>query len=288
MVIKKKSLYSNDNIMDLSNIIKTLWKEKIFIFSISLMFMVVGYIYSSFQPKIYQTEISYADVNKLNLLPDIYQINNFEKKSNLALEGTPLFDNNIIKSFNEILQFELLSSKSLAEFVENNNEINIFKTQPKKIIYKSYSKNLVTLKKKEQKYILTFSPPIQGEKFLEDYVSFINKRLEIKTKKYLEDSLLTSINHKENILKSLEKINLDNLDQNSKYEHRVQISLVLNDILLLTTLIDKVKKYQFMFNIGSASTPILISKPLEVYLVSSFLFGFLFSSLIIFSKKYII
>ena len=50
------------NKIDLRKIIKTLWNEKILIFSITLIFMVAGYIYSTLKPKIYKTEIIIREV----------------------------------------------------------------------------------------------------------------------------------------------------------------------------------------------------------------------------------
>jgi LPS O-antigen subunit length determinant protein (WzzB/FepE family) len=55
--MKKNNSYLDDEI-DLREIIKTLWNEKILILSISLVFMVIGYVYGALQPKIYKTEIT--------------------------------------------------------------------------------------------------------------------------------------------------------------------------------------------------------------------------------------
>jgi LPS O-antigen subunit length determinant protein (WzzB/FepE family) len=55
--MKKDNSYLDDEI-DLSEIIKTLWNEKILILSISLIFMVIGYVYGALQPNIYKTEIT--------------------------------------------------------------------------------------------------------------------------------------------------------------------------------------------------------------------------------------
>jgi capsular polysaccharide biosynthesis protein len=55
--MKKNNSYLEDTI-DLSEIIKTLWNEKILILSISLFFMVAGYVYGALQPNIYKTEIT--------------------------------------------------------------------------------------------------------------------------------------------------------------------------------------------------------------------------------------
>jgi LPS O-antigen subunit length determinant protein (WzzB/FepE family) len=37
--------------MDLSDLIKSLWREKILILSISIIFGLFGYLYASFKPK---------------------------------------------------------------------------------------------------------------------------------------------------------------------------------------------------------------------------------------------
>jgi LPS O-antigen subunit length determinant protein (WzzB/FepE family) len=56
--MKRNSRILQDDEIDLGEIIKTLWNEKILILSISFFFMVAGYVYGALQPKIYKTEIT--------------------------------------------------------------------------------------------------------------------------------------------------------------------------------------------------------------------------------------
>jgi LPS O-antigen subunit length determinant protein (WzzB/FepE family) len=49
--VKPDSRILQDDEIDLVEIIKTLWNEKILILSISLIFMAIGYVYGAFQAK---------------------------------------------------------------------------------------------------------------------------------------------------------------------------------------------------------------------------------------------
>ncbi len=48
--MKRNSRILQDDEIDLREIIKALWNEKILILSISLIFVVVGYVYGALQP----------------------------------------------------------------------------------------------------------------------------------------------------------------------------------------------------------------------------------------------
>jgi len=58
--MKKNNSYIDDEI-DLSEIIKKIWNEKILILSISFIFTVAGFVYGVLQPKIYRTEIIFRE-----------------------------------------------------------------------------------------------------------------------------------------------------------------------------------------------------------------------------------
>ena len=49
--MKKKHSYLTNDEIDLSNLIKLLWREKILILSISIICGLAGYLYASFQPQ---------------------------------------------------------------------------------------------------------------------------------------------------------------------------------------------------------------------------------------------
>ena len=55
--MKKNNFYLSDNEINLGNLIKLIWREKIIVLSICIISGLFGYIYSVSQPKIYKAEI---------------------------------------------------------------------------------------------------------------------------------------------------------------------------------------------------------------------------------------
>ena len=55
--MKKNNLYITDDEIDLGDLIRTLWREKILILSISIICGLLGYLYSSFEPEEFKIEI---------------------------------------------------------------------------------------------------------------------------------------------------------------------------------------------------------------------------------------
>jgi LPS O-antigen subunit length determinant protein (WzzB/FepE family) len=163
--MKKNNSYLEDEI-DLSEIIKTLWNEKILILSISLVFMVMGYVYGALQPKIYKTEITIR-----------------EAPSSLFEAYRPFFSTQqqqgIARQFNDDLKLNLSSLDTLVQFVEETNTINDFKNhlKEKNISPRNYLKGKFqpVIDKKNNisnKYSLTYEEPLPGSSFLNDYIIF--------------------------------------------------------------------------------------------------------------------
>jgi LPS O-antigen subunit length determinant protein (WzzB/FepE family) len=189
--MKKNNSYLDDEI-DLSEIIKTLWNEKILILSISLFFMVVGYVYGSLQPKIYKTEITIREAP--SSLFEAY-------RPYLSKEQQQQQQQGFAKEFNDMVKLDLSSLDTLIQFFENNNKINSFKTdlKEKKINPRNYFKNKFESAKNKSiinpnKYSLTYSQPLQGEIFLSEYIIFVQQQALIRFKQRLQKSILLEIN----------------------------------------------------------------------------------------------
>ena len=164
--MKRNSRISQDDEIDLGEIIKTLWHEKILILSISLIFMVAGYIYGALQPKIYKTEITIREA------PAFF----FEAYSSFF--NTQQQQQGISGQFNEHLKLNLSSLDTLVQFVEETNTINDFKNhlKEKNISARNYFREKfksVNNKNIQNKYSLTYSEPLPGEAFLNDYIIFV-------------------------------------------------------------------------------------------------------------------
>jgi LPS O-antigen subunit length determinant protein (WzzB/FepE family) len=159
--MKRNSRILQDDEIDLSQIIKTLWNEKILILSISLIFMVVSYVYGALQPNIYKTEITIREAP--SFLFEAYR---------------PFFitqqQQGIAREFNDQVKLNLSSLDTLVQFVEEANTINDFKNylKEKNISVKKYFQPQLGARKFEpvidkknnilNKYSLTYAQPLPG------------------------------------------------------------------------------------------------------------------------------
>ena len=78
--MKKNNSYLADNEIDLGNIIKSLWKEKILILSISIICGLVGYFYGLSKPQELRTEITLK--NPPTQIFEPYSLLNFYNNNN--------------------------------------------------------------------------------------------------------------------------------------------------------------------------------------------------------------
>ena len=175
--MKRNSRNIQDDEINIGEILRQLWKEKILILFISLTFMVTGYVYGAFQPQIYKTKIELRDLPKSlfvayqPFLDKIPQTGSQEKKQ----EKESLF--------NYEFKLNLLSLTTLLEFVEQYDEINDFKShlRNQNIDFRKYFKGKIESVLDNRKiipniYSFTFQKPLQGEQFLNDYIEFVEKK----------------------------------------------------------------------------------------------------------------
>ena len=199
-----------DNEIHLGSIIKKLWKEKILIFSISLFFVLIGYFFTnkleSEHLQIYKTRVTIRE------LP-IYLIDRFKpyikEQASQKSRNISFFDYDYMVNFSSV--------DNLIQFAEQNKDIGEFKTylKNKNIDLRNFfTGKLETYTVttpgiiKNNHYVLTFERPLQGEKFLNDYVVYIKNKTEADFIKHLIKSISDEINTLEQNLMIAEKINL--------------------------------------------------------------------------------
>ena len=200
--MKRNLRILQDDEIDLAKIIKILWNEKILILSIGLIFMVIGYVYGALQPKVYKTEITIREAP--SFLFGVYKpfISTQQQQA-------------IARQFNDDLKLNLSSLDTLVQFVEKTNTINDFKNhlKEKNISTRDYFKEKFKPeidKKIQNKYSLTYSQPLKGEAFLNDYIIFSQQQTITMFKQQLEQIILTEINIHQHHLEIAKKIDLDN------------------------------------------------------------------------------
>jgi LPS O-antigen subunit length determinant protein (WzzB/FepE family) len=279
--MKKNNSYLLDDEVDLREILKKLWKEKILVFFISVAFMVIGYIYAVAQPKRYKTEFTVQVVN----------LSTF-KNYLLSIEQKYKNQKSIIGDFNNELKFNLLDVNLLLLFIENNNEINDFKFYLKE---KNYLKEKIKLENNDNKYSFTYSKPLAGESFLNDYVMFVNEYTQTIIKKKIEQLIINQINFYEENLEIAEKIGLEYpfFKSTSETGNKIYQSEILffqgtralsQQLAYLNRDLDQSKNLSLDYNtiLVSGISTSLVSVSVEIYVILAFSIGLLFSMMILF------
>ena len=113
--MKKKNKIAYVNEIDLIDIILAMWEKRLTILIFILIFTILGYVYASLQPKLYQTSIT------LRPLPTIQ----FKDSGILADEKIKFYEFNEILSEEFIINFQSLDN--LVNFVEQNKKLDLFK-----------------------------------------------------------------------------------------------------------------------------------------------------------------
>jgi LPS O-antigen subunit length determinant protein (WzzB/FepE family) len=296
--MKKNNFYINDEI-DLSEIIKTLWNEKILILSISSIFMVAGFVYGALQPKIYKTEITIREAP--SYLFQAYSP--FLSTQQQQQQG-------IVSQFNNNAKLNLSSLDTLVQFVENNNTINDFKNylKEKNISIKEYFQPQLGTRKFEpvidmknnspNKYSLTYSQPLPGPSFLNDYIIFNQQQTMTIFRQQLTQSIIYEINLHEQHLEIAKKIGLESTILQSKVEGRSLVNepdalfykgtkVITQKITYLNELSNETKNLTLDYNpvLEQASSPELITKSPIIYAAIALSLGLFFLLMTVFIRS---
>jgi LPS O-antigen subunit length determinant protein (WzzB/FepE family) len=294
--MKKNNTYLADDEIELREIIKKLWSEKILILSISLIFMVVGYVYGTLKPKIYQTEIILREAPSVLFEPYRLFLDKQQQQQQQQQQG-------LAKEFNEETKLNLLNLGMLLQFYENNNKINSFKTylKEKNINPKDYFRGKFNSTKDKNNYYLTYSQPLPGENFLNEYIIFIKQQTLMKYRKYLAQLVLNEINIYEQQLQIARLVNLENPILKSM-NNSDGSSVIINEpaalfykgtkvlsqkITHLNELLNETKNLTLDYNpiFLEASPSKLITKSSIIYAAMFFSLGLFFSLIIVFIRS---
>jgi LPS O-antigen subunit length determinant protein (WzzB/FepE family) len=295
--MKRNSRILQDDEIDLSEIIKALWNEKILILSISLFFMVVGYVYGALQPKIYKTEITIREAPS-SLFEAYSPFFSTQQQQQQQQQG-------ITREFNDQVKLSLSSLDTLVQFVEETNTINDFKNhlKEKNIDVRDYFRKKfesVIYKKNniQNKYSFTYLQPLSGPSFLNDYIIFAQQQTMTMFKQQLTQSIINEINIHEQHLEIAKKIGLENTILQSTVEGRSVFNepdalfykgtkVLTQQITYLNKLLNETKNLTLDYNpiLEQASSPALITKSPIIYAAIALLLGLFFSLMIVFIRS---
>jgi LPS O-antigen subunit length determinant protein (WzzB/FepE family) len=294
--MKKNYSYLSDDEIDLSVLIKALWKEKILILSISIICVLLVQLYLSFKPHEFKTEVT-VKISHIQLL-EPYSL--AFKKSNTEIT--------ITQQFIDDFKLDFLSPNNLENFLEQSRGFDNFKDylKSRNITSQQYftsdkfgeikSKNIIIPKK----YFLVFPKELDGVIFFNNYAEFVKENFIVKLKKNLTLQIKNHINIYEEALELAKIIQLENPIVysplipdlkgvlNSEHLSYNGIKILSYQIVYLKKLIIKLENDQFNYTImlDKASYPVNVSKPLFIYYyLGAVIFGLLLAFIIIFFKN---
>ena len=205
----------------------------------------------------------------------------------------------------------------MAQFIEEDDKMYDFKNNLKKknISVREYFQSvagklkfeLIIYKKDDisKKYSITYSKQLLGESFLNNYISFVQRKTTAMLKEELTQNILNEITTHQNHLEIAKKIGLEkpivgpgltmfafnnNIVTNEKNVLFYQGTTVLSEkIIYLTELLNKTKNLTFNYSpiLEQASMEAVISKYPEIYIVIALLIGFFLSLVTIYFKQYL-
>ena len=306
--MKKNNSYLADDEIDLSDIIKSLWREKILILFISIICGLFGYLFASFQPQNFKTEIKLKNPPYQLFESYSYLINNNNQKTTTTTTTTIITiikTTNVAEKFFSDFNLNFLSLDNVESFVEESQGLDNFKRylKSKNITAKKYFIDKLGIVKEKNiiisnKYFLVFEKNLDGDIFFNNYVEFIKKKSVTEFKKNLKLTIENRINSYEQALETAKLINLENPilkslnNQNQAvnepedlfYKGSKLLSLEIN---YLKRLLIKLENEQFNFEIilDKASPPLLQNASVSLFFVSGLILGFLLSLAIIFLRN---
>ena len=289
--MKKNNPYIADDEIDLCDLVRTLWREKILILSISVICGLLGYLYASFKPEEFKIEI------KLKNPPS--QL--FEPYTHLLINNNN--NNNTVGQFITDFKLNLLSLDSLEIFVAESRELDNFKKYLKlrNISTKQYFENkLGEVKEKNiitpNTYFLVFEKKIlDGNIFLNNYLEFVKKKNIIEFKKNLKSKIENRIVNTENALETAKLIDLENpilksLNQNQVFNEPDALfykgtKVLSQSIIIDKKLLQKLENDQFSYNlILDKGTALKINTMSSYFFLTGLFIGFFLSCIIIFLR----
>ena len=305
--MKKNNSYLADDEIDLSDIIKSLWREKILILFISIICGLFGYLFASFQPQNFKTEIKLKNPPYQLFESYSYLINNNNQTTTTTTTTTTTIikTTNVAEKFFSDFNLNFLSLDNVESFVEESQGLDNFKRylKSKNITAKKYFIDKLGIVKEKNiiisnKYFLVFEKNLDGDIFFNNYVEFIKKKSVTEFKKNLKLTIENRINSYEQALETAKLINLENPilkslnNQNQAvnepedlfYKGSKLLSLEIN---YLKRLLIKLENEQFNFEIilDKASPPLLQNASVSLFFVSGLILGFLLSLAIIFLRN---
>ena len=257
--MKKNNSYIADNEIDLSGLIKLLWREKILILSITIICGLAGYLYTP-QYQNYKTEIKFKDPSF-----SLFEPYNYNNSINNSINNNNNNNNNnktIYEEFISDFKSNFLYLNNLQSFIEESREFDNFKEYLKSrniSTSKYFANKIVEAKEKNliisNKYSFFFTKELDGDIFINNYAEFIKKKTVFETKKKIKTLLENRIAILENDLEKSKLVNfeypiLKSMSQNQVLNEPLDLfykgtKILAQEIYYLKKLLIKLENEQF-------------------------------------------
>jgi hypothetical protein len=317
--MKKKFFYTKEVEINLVELIRQFWKEKILILFVSGICTLLASFYLTFthtQKKELQTTITLQipSVVIIEKYKDFLKIDvNYDSNNSINNNNN---NNNNINSYNtdalaryylNILKIKLLSIDNLKSFVEQSREFHNFKVFLKErniTINQYFSEDRfgITKKKNQQvsnEFFFNFNEELlDGPTFLNNYVEFTKDKIANDIQNTLKQRLLNAIEKNEQAFEIANQIKLESPILQSMTSGSSVVNEPASLFYLGTKVLSQQNKYyrklflelqseklNFEFVLDKASSP-TIQASFNFRVWMGLIFGFFFSLVIIFFKKF--
>jgi LPS O-antigen subunit length determinant protein (WzzB/FepE family) len=304
--MNKSHHYLEKDEIDLSALIRRLWKEKVLILIFSIACMLLFYLYTLTLTKEFKTEIIIQDP-AYEVLKKYDKFVSNKKNINTIEADKIKTEVNVVTKFIDDFKLNLLSLDNLENFVEQSKEFDDFKVFLKKrnISAQKYFRGyrFGELKEKNKtilnRYFIIFPKELAGTIFLNNYVEFTKNKTKGEFINKIRIGIYLQLTEFEENLKMAKQIGLEDpvmksshnnffVDVKSSYLEGTKV--LSQKIINTKQLLSDLERNQFDYNpiLDKASVISEVAPFYQLlYILGGFVFGFFLSLIIIFFRDVI-
>ncbi len=304
--MNKSHHYQEKDEIDLSALIRRLWKEKILILIFSIVCMLLFYLYTLTFDKEFKTEITIKDPD-YEVLKKYDKFISYKKNINTIESDKIKIEVNVATKFIDDFNLNLLSLDNLENFLQQSKGLDDFKVFLKKRntsaqkYFGGYRFGELKEKNKTiyNRYFLIFPKELEGTIFLNNYVQFTKNKTKGEFINKIRIAIYVHLTEYEENFQIAKQIGIENpvmkfsessannffLDTKSSYLEGTKV--LSQKIIYIKQFLSDLERNQFDYDpiLDKAS---VISKVAPfyqlLYILGGFVFGFFLSLIIIFFR----
>jgi LPS O-antigen subunit length determinant protein (WzzB/FepE family) len=300
--MKQKQFNYVDDEIDLSNIIKKIWREKILVLFVSIGCLLSVNIYLFFQTQ--TTPLNYYEITVTSPSDKLfkhYPLFLIKYHDNESIKFSHFRIETFTSNFNETFNKKILSPGNILEFLNQNKNYTDFNEffklnnnlNDNNIVMDKFGYLIKNGKIVENEYYFFYPTELNGSKFITEYFEFTKTNVINLYKNYLISELNQIIEEHELALRHAKLIDLykpaNNIVYTSKNLFFKGATILSEDVLNLKNALKQIEIENFNFSLtlnkkAKDLTSTHKDKKL-LYSFAGFVSGFFLSLVIIFSKN---